>query len=958
MTERLPLAALSVALGAALVASPARAQQGGATVTGIVRDAATHAPVPGALVLVEGATPAARAASDTAGVDRLTRVPPGPQTIRVQRIGYAPGRVTVVVPGAGVLARDLEVAVAPLRMQRVTVTADPVGRARGELGTASVIDRDAIVNQTASSVAGLLELVPGTPLAPPGLDGVQQTSLRSVPTSQDFTDPNPSASRLAAFGTPIILDGVPISNNANLQSLGPRGEFLLNTSAGGGVDLRRLPASTVERLEVVRGIPSARYGDLTQGVIVVDTRAGAVRPLATARFDARTGEANALGGWTLFGGRQVLSGNVDVARTRLAPGLREDAVTRVAFQVAHRATLGAAAHSAAGGSVDDTAATPPRLVLDTRLDAYSLRQDSPERPTVDPGRVSWTRDYGGRLSERARLRLFGRTQLTVNGALDRATQDAFSQVQAVRGALPFTDLLTEGRAIGHYIGGPYLAAVRLQGAPWLAYGRAESETPLARFGFDQTLRAGAELRREWNDGPGYQFDVEFPPQTTFNGVQGFDRPRRYDAVPPLAASAFYVDDRLVRPFSGTGFLSGGSLEMQAGLRADLLHSGGSFGGVRDAVLQPRLNVQLAPAPWVRLRGGWGRTAKLPSLADLYPAPQYFDVVNVNWYTPNPAERLAVLTTSRRDPTNPDLGFSVATKQEAGIELTPGWRDAVLAVTVYRDRTAGAIGIHPVPGFLPREHYQLSDSTLGTGVPPTIIEPASSVDTVPYLLQQPANNLALRNHGLEATLVLPELSRVRTRLEVQGAMTWSRLEQHDLDFGRSFTAFQVDERIPRAPYWDAVTRTGQRGIITYRVIHHQPELGLVITATVQQNLRETHHDAGSTDSLAYAGYITRAGVLVPVPAEQRANPEYADLRREPRAGIFLQDVGPPNDWMMSLQVSKTIPLDGRLSFYAFNVLDRLGKFPTGLNQGRQYLPMRVGLELSMPLGRAAGKEGGA
>jgi hypothetical protein len=96
----------------------------------------------------------------------------------------------------------------------------------------------------------------------------------------------------------------------------------------------------------------------------------------------------------------------------------------------------------------------------------------------------------------------------------------------------------------------------------------------------------------------------------------------------------------------------------------------------------------------------------------------------------------------------------------------------------------------------------------------------------------------------------------------------------------------------------------------------------------------------------------------VPADQRANPEYADLRREPRAGIFLEDAGPPNDWMMSLQVSKTVPLDGRLSFYAFNVLDRLGKFPTGLNQGRQYLPMRVGIELSLPLGRAAGKEGGA
>jgi hypothetical protein len=41
------------------------------------------------------------------------------------------------------------------------------------------------------------------------------------------------------------------------------------------------------------------------------------------------------------------------------------------------------------------------------------------------------------------------------------------------------------------------------------------------------------------------------------------------------------------------------------------------------------------------------------------------------------------------------------------------------------------------------------------------------------------------------------------------------------------------------------------------------------------------------------------------------------------------------------VSKTLPLDGRLNFWAFNLLDRRGV------GSRPYWPVRVGLEVAMP-----------
>lgn len=250
-------------------------------------------------------------------------------------------------------------------------------------------------------------------------------------------------------------------------------------------------------------------------------------------------------------------------------------------------------------------------------------------------------------------------------------------------------------------------------------------------------------------------------------------------------------------------------------------------------------------------------------------------MNVNWYANDPAERLAVLTTFIRDPTSHELGYAMARKAEAGIELAPA-RGFGLNLVAFSDRTTGGVGYRSVPDFLIREHFQLSDSTQGTGVPPEIIEPASYADTVPVLIHVPDNNLTLESKGFEGTLDLPEFRPIRTRLNVQASWIETRYFKKGIDFGQLFSEFQLSEHIPRSPYWEDPIGTGKLGLITYRLIHHQPALGLVITGTIQHTFKETERDIAATDTLAFAGYITRAGELVPVPPERRSDPEFEDL----------------------------------------------------------------------------------
>ena len=928
-TSLLALLALAASFASPLAAQETSAR--GASLSGRVTEASTAQAMWGVAVTIEGT--GLGAVTDSAGRYRIVNVPPGPQVLRAQRLGYSPTRINVVVPATGSMTQDIEMARHALTLRGVQVNADPMSRARGELGTASVIEHEAIKNQVAASLAGILELVPGVPLQVPGLDGVQQISLRSVPISGGASSADRSAQNLASFGTLIVIDGVPLSNNANLQSLGRRGELGFSSAAGGGIDLRRIPAATIERVEVIRGVPSARWGDLTHGAIIVDTRAGAVEPAAAVRVDASTTETSLVGG-TQLGRRQTATLTSNVARTRAPGGTSNAQSTRIAGQLAHRAAFGGDAQLAGPGSLTDA-----RLVLDTRFDFYRLTNDRPEVATVE-GRESHNSDVGTRILERLRLKLWGSSRLEWTAAYERGRQRADSRGNILRGATPITNRTEPGRQVGRYVGGIYNAAVEVGGDPSFFYSRGEISIPGQLAGFMHDLRLGTEVRREANQGSGVQFDIEFPPQQRFNGVRGFDRPRSFSSVPPFATTGLYLDDRLSRSLGSMLF------NVQVGARLDVLHEGGSsFSGARDVVLQPRFNVELAPSPALRIRAGAGRLAKSPSLGDLYPSLDYYDVINVNHFANEPAERLAVLTTFIFDPTNPDLGYSVADRAEAGLELRLGGSN--LSFTAFADKTKGGVGINPEPTFVMREHFDLTNTDPGSGRPPDVVEPASSSDSVPVLIDRPSNNLRQRGSGFEITADFPEIPALRTRIALQGALVKSRLEKDGIEFAADFPNFQISQSAPRSPYYESVVRTGERFLLNTRLVHHQPQLGLVITGTVQHTLREIRHNVGGTDTLAFVGYITRGGALVPVPVEDRTNPEYSDIRL-PRSGVLSSPQKGAVDWLFNLQVSKTLPRDGRLSFYAFNAFDRTGHFGSATVASRVFVSTRFGVEVTIPV----------
>jgi hypothetical protein len=325
--------------------------------------------------------------------------------------------------------------------------------------------------------------------------------------------------------------------------------------------------------------------------------------------------------------------------------------------------------------------------------------------------------------------------------------------------------------------------------------------------------------------------------------------------------------------------------------------------------------------------------------------QYYDLINFNWYANDPAERRAIITTRILDRTNVALKMIRADKAEAGVELGLG-NGGELSLVGYLEHVDNAVGVDATLTHLIRERFLVDSSTLETGRPPAILPTPFARDTIPTLIDRPANNVQVRTSGLELTMLVPEIETFNLRLAVQGAWARTKLRARGIELASGFSDFQLSPTAQRAPYWEAATRTGERMLLTTRLIHQQPRAGLVITGTLQYTLRENRQDLGGSDTLSFAGYVTRAGDLVPVPADIRGRAEFADLRVA-RNGLFNQQQSPA-DWLFSLQVSKTMPLGGRLSFYAFNAFDRVGQYASQSVSPRLFPAARFGLELTLPV----------
>ena len=284
-------------LTVALSTTTVHAQVG--TIRGKVVDS-TGAPIPGALLAVDRTS--VRAQATSVGNYTLLGVPVGARTIRAQIIGYAPVNIDVTVKANETVTQDITLTRSAVQLASVDVIVGTRAshKAADELAVpVDIIPAEVISQQGTSELSTILGQVS------PSVNYPRQ----SVTDADDIVRPF-TMRGLSPDHTLVLVNGVRRHRSALVHT------FAFGEPAGAtGVDLNALPASAIERMEVLRDGASAQYGsEAIAGVLNLVVKDGQFAPFANVDFgryvvknypdDGDTFNVNA--GWGLKLGRGSL----------------------------------------------------------------------------------------------------------------------------------------------------------------------------------------------------------------------------------------------------------------------------------------------------------------------------------------------------------------------------------------------------------------------------------------------------------------------------------------------------------------------------------------------------------------------------------------------------------------------------------------------------------------------------
>ncbi len=848
--------------------------EGYASIAGSVVDAETGEPLEfAAITLIEYNM---SCISCEQGRFFFNNVPLGVVNIHFQRLGMEPLVQILDLPESKIYEMEFTMEATSLSLAEFTVTAR---ESRSGASTSSSISRSAIEHLQATNLTDILQLLPGHLAENPDLMNPGQITLRQV---------HPDA--VNAAGTAILMDGVPVSNNANLQiesTALSRHTNAFSTVAGGGIDTRQISTDNIESIEVIRGIPSVQHGDLTSGAVIVQTRAGRTPWEFKTRINPNS-SVFSFGKGVDFG-RQRGSMNLDLdyARSTGDPRFVFEGFDRLTGQLTYSRTL----------FRQRPLNTTTRLSFFSSLD--QTRND-PDDTRTHSSRSSSDRGFRLNTSGRVNLEHPLSTNLRYNLSLSYAHQVGTFENMISGSAYPLSVSMSDTLVPASFIPAEYMTSYTVDGRPVNLFFKLTNSFITEFLGGRHLFVMGFDWRSDGNTGKGYVYDMMRPPRLDMSGT----RPRAYGDIPFLHQYALFAEDNV------SGNLFGRRFNLQLGLRFDHIQPA-SF-DIR--VLSPRINLMYSLTPTLDLRGGYGVTAKSPGLMHLYPNDAYFDLISLNYYAAEPSERLVLMSTRVFPTQNGDLDVSRNKKAELGADLRLWERR--FSFTLFDEYLSGGLGIQNiyVPITFPR--WLNDDLVVRPGQTPYYNpDQPSRTDTFFVNLRTPHNLNVQHNRGIEFDFDLGRFEAINTSLYANGAWIWSERSSGEFDYYLHTTGSITQPE--RVGIYQAGTRgrRDERFSSVLRAVHNIPELQFVVSLTVQTTW------ISKNDHLRVreypVGYINRMGEQVMISPEQARSPEYADLVVPVNPNLLNQERWPPL-WLFNLRLSKNISQDIGFAFFVNNV----------------------------------------
>ena len=717
--------------------------------SGIVKDASTGEPVPGAAI-TQGKN---WALTDSTGVFRLKTRETG--AITITSMGYKTLRTALVNGGTYRLKQDI------LSLQEVIITAQE----NHGLTSSSKIGADAIAHIQPSSIADILELLPGGTSGNPALGSPQIVNLRSAGSlSSDYAT--------SALGTQFSIDGKPLGNNANLQYT-PAFSNLGSNYVNLGTDMRTIGTEDIETVDVVRGIASVEHGDLTSGLIQIKRIKGGNNLRARFKSDMTSKLVYAGKGFE-WGGkeRRTINASVNYLDSRSDPRNVRQNYKRLTGSLRGGRTWAGGEHfiHIFNASLDYTGSFDDRK-SDQDIDEVDGLPAETYRSAYN--RFQLGADYT--LQAKENDAFFRSLSVNTSFSYERDLIDRWKNV-ILSSETPISVSREPGEFDAIIVPTRYEATLQVDGRPFYAFVNA-----VARFrkGIHH-IKAGAEWNFDKNFGQGTIFDVMRPFTTSMNS-----RPRAYYDIPADSQLAFFAEENLRFP------LGPFTVEGMVGLRMSmLLGAGKSYTIQAKPYLDPRANLRLEMPQALLwgyrlesgLYGGVGLHSKFPTMEMLYPETIYSDKLQMNyWPTERELRRINMLVFTI-NPVNRELGAARNMKWEIGADAS--WNGWTASVDYFvEDMTSGFRGGSEYMQLISKDYdEQAIDKGTLTGPP--------SLETTPYVMDTTLVSFGLSTNGsrtlkrgIEYTLATGRIPVINTRLTVNGAWFLTRYMNSQPEYQR-------------------------------------------------------------------------------------------------------------------------------------------------------------------------------
>ena len=715
------------------------AQTDKATVEGVVRDSDGKPLSFATMFIAELGT---GVSTDLEGKFRFTGTKGTEYTLNVSYLNHVDKEVKVKAGSPEPLVIVLEEQ--SYELAEVVVMADY----KKNQGSTAVINQQALEHIQPTSVADVLSLIPGGLFRESSATGFNRISLR-----QSGSDDNTS------LGMAVVMDGIPQDNDgfrASIPGLSTD-EYSDRLGMNRGIDLKTLSTDHIRKIEIVKGISSAKLGNLSSGVIQTTSKIGITPAQLRMKVDPLTKLIYLGKGFRISPKMGYLHTGIDY--TSVYDDRRDpmSKYSRLTGQVTYN------------NSVDVGDKT---LFLFFKLsEVYTLNQAKEDELTQDYNESFRNKYSRTGASFKAQMYDLGKIVDNVEFiASADYTYDLIDRNRLVQTGTPLPSPLAteEGESEGIYLPSTYYSPFQIENKPLSLLTQLNAESLFETRSFRHKVIYGLSWKRTKNYGEGVMVDMTRPP---YPGNNEYVRPVPNRSIPALSVGAAYAEEQLKHSNRWFDF------ELNAGVRCtQMFNLDTKYTELRKLQVEPRINaalsfnIDLAGGKSLRnmFRFGFGQENKLPTLDYIYPDRVYKDMIVLNAYTKqdDPFNHL-ITYTKIYDVTNNSLRPNRNTKYEAGWDVE--YEGYSLSLTFFKEHSDR--GFESVAEYSPVRYTRYVDPIDGQ---PIVGRRPEKEDYVadPYAtfvdMDIVRNSMKVEKKGLEYLLRFPKIIPLSTTVEINGA----------------------------------------------------------------------------------------------------------------------------------------------------------------------------------------------